>query len=53
MPADLIRELIDAAIQAPSACNFQDWKFIIVREGSRKIFYNNILAEAPVVIVVA
>lgn len=53
VPTDLIRKLIDAAIQAPSACNFQEWKFIIVREGSRKIFYNNILEESPVVIVVA
>lgn len=49
----IIRDLIDAAIQAPSACNFQEWKFIIVRESDRKIFCNNILEEAPVVIVVA
>ena len=53
VPMVLINELIDAAIQAPSACNFQEWKFIIVRESDRKIFSNNILEEAPVIIVVA
>ena len=52
VPMVLINELIDAAIQAPSACNFQEWKFIIVRESDRKIFSNNILEEAPVIIVV-
>lgn len=53
VPIDFIKELIDAAIQAPSACNFQEWKFIVVHESDRKIFSNNILEEAPVVIVVA
>ena len=32
-----IRTLIDAAIQAPSACNLQGWKFLVVRKSDRKI----------------
>lgn len=50
---EIIKSLIDAAIQAPSACNFQDWRFIIVREGDRKIFHNAILSNALVIIFVA
>jgi nitroreductase len=30
IPREVYEELIDAAIQAPSACNRQQWKFIIV-----------------------
>lgn len=49
----LIKILIDAAIQAPSACNLQGWKFLVVREGDRKIFHNEILYHAPAIIFVA
>ncbi len=31
VPEDLIRELIDAAVQAPSAVNAQPWAFVIVQ----------------------
>ena len=53
VPDALIKNLIDAAIQAPSACNLQEWKFLVVREGDRKIFHNEILRHAPAIIVVA
>lgn len=53
VPDELVKELIAAAIQAPSACNLQEWKFLIVREGDRKIFHNDILFRAPVIIFVA
>lgn len=53
VPDNVIRDLIDSAIQAPSACNLQGWKFIVIREGDRKIFNNSILSAAPVVLVVA
>lgn len=53
VPDSLIKELIDAAIQAPSACNLQGWKFLVVREGDRKIFHNEILSHAPAIILVA
>ena len=53
VPDELVKELIAAAIQAPSACNLQAWKFLIVREGDRKIFHNDILSRAPVIIFVA
>lgn len=47
-----IRTLIDAAIQAPSACNLQGWKFLVVRKSDRKIFHNEILSHAPAIILV-
>ena len=53
VPDKIIKDLIDAAIQAPSACNLQAWKFLIVRDGDRKIFNNSILTAAPVVLFVA
>ena len=49
----MIKMLIDAAIQAPSACNLQGWKFLVVREGDRKVFHNEILYHAPAIIFVA
>lgn len=50
---EVIMDLIDAAIQAPSACNLQGWKFLVVRKCDRKIFNNATLSFAPVVLVVA
>jgi hypothetical protein len=32
---DVVRELLDAAIQAPSAMNAQPWAFIIVQDRAR------------------
>lgn len=32
IPAEVYAELISAAIQAPSACNEQEWKFIVVED---------------------
>jgi nitroreductase len=31
IPEDIIKKIIEAAIWAPSACNMQDWKFIIIK----------------------
>lgn len=53
VPDLLIRSLIDAAIHAPSACNLQEWKFLVVRKGDRKEFHNDILSHAPAIIFVA
>ena len=53
VPELLIRSLIDAAIHAPSACNLQGWKFLVVRKGDRKVFHNEILFHAPAIIFVA
>ena len=53
VPDNIIHDLIDAAIQAPSACNLQGWKFLVIREDDRKIFNNSVLFAAPVVLVVA
>lgn len=30
IPAEIYEELISAAVQAPSACNKQEWKFVVV-----------------------
>jgi nitroreductase len=36
VPLEVIRELIRYGTHAPSACNFQAWRFIIVTEGSTR-----------------
>lgn len=43
-----LRKIIRAGIYAPSACNFQAWKFIIVRkdENKRKLNYG-LIDQAP------
>ena len=49
----IIESIITAGIYAPSACNFQAWKFIVVRdEKKKKILKNYILDNAPVCIIV-
>lgn len=58
LPAEVLEELLSAAILAPSAGNTQPWRFIVVRD--RKLreglvaaaHGQGFLAEAPVVIVV-
>ena len=54
---DLVKKLIEAAIYAPSACNVQGWKFIVVDkpELKNKIVDNGgsiIIKEAPMGILV-
>jgi nitroreductase len=55
---EVVEELIDAAIWAPSAGNIQPWEFIIVRESKIKkslaeaALDQSSIEEAPVVIVV-
>ncbi|MBT4334324.1 nitroreductase [archaeon] len=55
---DKINLLIDAARYAPSAGNVQDWKFIIVKDKSKKELISNIssnqswMNQAPIFIVV-
>ena len=36
IPEDIILEIVEAGVKAPSAKNRQSWKFIIVKEESRK-----------------
>lgn len=58
VPDDKIRELIKAAVYAPSAGNCQPWHFYVVKDsGMRKRVYEEacpqeFLAEAPVLIIV-
>ena len=58
IPDDKIRELIKAAIYAPSAGNCQPWHFYVVKDsGIRKRVYEeacrqDFLTEAPVLIIV-
>jgi nitroreductase len=58
VPEDAIEKMLQAAIQAPSAGNLQDWEFVVVRsvEVKRELaiaaFNQTFVAEAPVVIVV-
>ena len=42
VPEELIRKIVEAGQWAPSACNRQDWKFIIVESGEVK---ENLLKE--------
>lgn len=51
-----IERILEAARQAPSACNRQPWRFIVVESGEmlakvRKAYDREWLATAPVVIV--
>ena len=58
VPDDLIDKILQAATQAPSAGNMQDWEFIVVEsiETKRELviasFNQTFIADAPVVIVV-
>jgi nitroreductase len=57
VPEELLLRLLEAARLAPSACNFQEWRFVVVRNAetrkrlaiaaNRQMF----VSEAPVVIV--
>ena len=39
VPDEVVRELLDAAIRAPSGQNTQRWAFVVLREdGSRRFF---------------
>lgn len=56
VPDDVLTRVLDAARLAPSANNFQEWRFVVIRgaETRRKIAAaacrQNFMAEAPVVI---
>ena len=58
IPQELLDELLNAAMQAPSACNEQPWHFVIINK--REILdevpkyhpHSYALREAPVAIVV-
>ena len=58
IPESVLKEILEAAIRAPSSGNIQDWEFIIVKtpEGRRALssaaFNQGFVANAPVVIVV-
>lgn len=45
IPEELLQKILTAAIQAPSACNRQPWRFIIV-QGEKKAEMLRILREA-------
>lgn len=56
VPESDIVKLLDAAIRAPSGCNAQTTKFIVVlnptlREGIAKLFKSETVSTAPVIIV--
>lgn len=57
VPQDLIEKVISLAIQAPSACNRQEWRFIVIKsEDIKKKIFNLggsvVITKAPVVILV-
>lgn len=55
---EVIRQLLEAAIRAPSAGNRQPWHFVVVRDGATRArlasaaYGQHFVAQAPVVIVV-
>lgn len=57
IPDEYIRELLNAAKQAPSGCNAQPWRFKIVKETDVKAnlaeaaYNQTFISQAPVVIV--
>ena len=44
-----IEDIINAAIHAPSACNFAAWKFIVINDKNKdkSVFENQVVKEAP------
>lgn len=53
IPKELIEEIITAGMYAPSACNYQAWKFICVTDKDKKRnFDNRVLENAPLAIIV-
>ncbi len=56
---EMVKKLLDAACQAPSAGNIQPWRFLVIRDRSLKeklveaAFGQRFIADAPVVIVVS
>lgn len=58
VPDSLVKEILEAAIQAPSAGNVGDWEFIVVKNAKTKqelaeaAFNQEFVAKAPLVIVV-
>jgi len=58
VPEGLISKILEAAVNAPSAGNTQDWEFVVVRDAknrkdlSEAAFGQGFVAQAPVVIVV-
>lgn len=46
---EMIREIVNAGIYAPSACNFAAWKFILVEKENerRAVFRNRVIQNAP------
>src|SRR5215471_10836600 len=36
VPEELLRKIIEAGTWAPSACNMQDWRFVVVRDQKKK-----------------
>ena len=58
VPADLVKELLVAAMSAPSASNLQPWYFVVVNERPQLdalttvLPYGQMLKEAPLAIVV-
>ena len=46
---ETIREIINAGIYAPNACNFEAWKFIVITNdtANKKMIGNNIAINAP------
>ena len=48
-----LKSVLEAGMFAPSACNFQAWKFIVIKdEEKRKALKNAIIARAPICILV-
>ena len=47
---DVVAEIIQAGINAPSAINSQPWQFIVVKDETLK---NNLVKGAPVLVIVA
>jgi nitroreductase len=58
VPDDLVQQILESAISAPSAGNVQPWHFYVTRDRSikgqivRAAYGQSFIAEAPVVIIV-
>jgi len=58
VPEELVRQVLEAAMAAPSACCTDPWRFVVVRDEARRrsiadcLPYGKMLSDAPVGLVI-
>ena len=45
IPDEILKQMVDAAVRAPSGANNQGWKFIVVTESNIKIYLETFIEK--------